>query len=99
MEWKLINYDLNLRMLVRLEVFMLSWLLWSGSFTVAPLNEHIKKNVKFEFGQAQECAFNDLKNKLCNAPLLTLPNFELTFEFNFEIECDASGKGSGAILM
>ena len=63
------------------------------------LNEHIKKNVKFEWGQAQECAFNDLKDKLCNAPLLTLPNFELTFEFNFEIECDDSGKGFGEILM
>ncbi|KAL0556218.1 hypothetical protein IC582_004728 [Cucumis melo] len=54
------------------------------SSIVASLNELIKKNVKLERGQAQECTFNDLKDKLCNASLLILPNFELTFE----IECE-----------
>ena len=65
------------------------------STLASPLNELVKKNVAFVWGNAQEHAFNVLKDKLCNAPLLALPNFDLTFE----IECDASGIGIGAILM
>ena len=59
------------------------------------MNEIVKKNIGFTWGDAQEYAFNMLKEKLCNVPLLVLPNFEKTFE----IECDASGIGIGAVLM
>ena len=65
------------------------------STIAAPLTEVIKKNVGFKWGEAQEQAFNMLKDKLTSSPLLSLPNFSKTFE----IECDASGIGIGAVLM
>ena len=60
-----------------------------------PLNELDKKNVSFIWGQAQQHAFDELKKRLTEAPLLVLPDFTKTFE----IECDASGIGIGGVLM
>ena len=65
------------------------------STLASPLTEVIKKNVGFKWGKEQEQAFEKLKFKLTHAPLLSLPNFDKTFE----IECDASGVGIGAVLM
>ncbi|RDX61941.1 Tf2-8, partial [Mucuna pruriens] len=65
------------------------------SSIIAPLNELVKKNVVFKWDDMHEKAFNLLKDKLTNAPLLCLPNFDKAFE----IECDASSVGIRAILM
>lgn len=65
------------------------------STLAAPLNEIVKKNVVFSWGKEQEEAFNALKDKLMNAPVLSLPNFSKTFE----IECDAYNIGIGAVLL
>jgi hypothetical protein len=46
-------------------------------------------------GPPQEEAFNTLKDKLTHAPLLQL----LDFQKVFELECDASGIGLGAVLL
>ncbi|KAK1601962.1 hypothetical protein QYE76_027067 [Lolium multiflorum] len=65
------------------------------STIACPLNELTKKNVPFVWGKAQQKAFDELKKRLTEAPLLALPDFSKTFE----IECDASGLGIGGVLM
>ena len=65
------------------------------SSIAAPLHELTKKDVSFAWTDSQEVAFNTLKDKLTQAPLLQLPDFNKVFE----LECDASGIGLGAILL
>nr|GFB61441.1 reverse transcriptase domain-containing protein [Tanacetum cinerariifolium] len=54
-----------------------------------------QKKVKFEWGDKQEAAFQLLKQKLCSAPILALPEGSK----DFIVYCDASNKGLGAVLM
>lgn len=59
-----------------------------------PLTELTKKD-NFNWGMEATKAFNDLKRIMTSPPVLMLPNFELPFE----VECDAAGRGIGAVLM
>nr|GEU76469.1 putative reverse transcriptase domain-containing protein [Tanacetum cinerariifolium]GEU81713.1 putative reverse transcriptase domain-containing protein [Tanacetum cinerariifolium] len=54
-----------------------------------------QKEVKFDWGEKQEAAFQLLKQKLCSAPILALPEGRE----DFVVYCDASHKGLGAVLM
>ncbi|GJS89451.1 putative reverse transcriptase domain-containing protein [Tanacetum coccineum] len=60
-----------------------------------PMTKLTQKKVAFEWGDKQEAAFQTLKNNLCSAPILALPQRAE----NFIIYCDASHKGLGAVLM
>nr|GEV00158.1 reverse transcriptase domain-containing protein [Tanacetum cinerariifolium] len=55
----------------------------------------IAKPVKFEWGDKQEAAFQLLKQKLCSASILALPEGRK----DFIVYCDVSNKGLGAVLM
>ncbi|GKG36921.1 putative reverse transcriptase domain-containing protein, partial [Tanacetum coccineum] len=54
-----------------------------------------QKKVKFVWGDKQEAPFQLLKQKLCSAPILALPERSK----DFIAYCDASIKGLGDVLM
>ncbi|GJU54187.1 putative reverse transcriptase domain-containing protein [Tanacetum coccineum] len=60
-----------------------------------PLTLLTQKNRKYEWGAEQEEAFQTLKDNLCNAPILSLPD---GIE-DFVVFCDASNQGLGCVLM
>ncbi|GJW89366.1 putative reverse transcriptase domain-containing protein, partial [Tanacetum coccineum] len=67
-----------------------------GSSKIAkPMTKLTQKKVKFVWGDKQEAAFQLLKQKLCSAPILALPEGSE----DFIAYCDASKKGLGAVLM
>ncbi|KAJ0555993.1 putative nucleotidyltransferase, Ribonuclease H [Helianthus annuus] len=60
-----------------------------------PLTSLTQKGVTYRWGDAQESAFQHLKDRLCSAPILSLP--EGTDDF--VVYCDASIQGLGCVLM
>ncbi|GJX96888.1 putative reverse transcriptase domain-containing protein [Tanacetum coccineum] len=62
----------------------------------------IQKGVKFDWGEKEESAFQLIKQKLCSAPIVALPekNYIAIKELSLiVVYCDASHKGLGAVLM
>ncbi|GJS72518.1 putative reverse transcriptase domain-containing protein [Tanacetum coccineum] len=54
-----------------------------------------QKGVKFDWGDKEEAAFQLIKQKLCSAPILALPEGSE----DFVVYCDASHKVLGVVLM
>ncbi|GJY64481.1 putative reverse transcriptase domain-containing protein [Tanacetum coccineum] len=60
-----------------------------------PLTKLTQKDNKYEWGKEEEEVFQTLKQKLCSAPILALPEGMK----DFVVYCDTSLKGYGAVLM
>ncbi|GJY97298.1 putative reverse transcriptase domain-containing protein [Tanacetum coccineum] len=65
------------------------------SLIAKPLTKLTQKNKRFEWGADEDEAFQKLKQDLCTAPILALPEGP----DDFVVYCDASLKGYGAVLM
>ncbi|KAI3797453.1 hypothetical protein L1987_32710 [Smallanthus sonchifolius] len=69
---------------------------WAAPTTpTEPLTALTQKSKPYNWGDIQESAFKLLKQKLCSAPILSLP--EGTDDF--VVYCDASIQGLGCVLM
>jgi hypothetical protein len=67
-----------------------------GFSTIAkPMTQLLKKDKKFDWTEACEKSFQELKKRLTTAPVLVVPGVHKFFE----IYCDASRKGLGCVLM
>ncbi|GJR55729.1 putative reverse transcriptase domain-containing protein [Tanacetum coccineum] len=60
-----------------------------------PMTKLTQKKIKFDWSDKAEAAFQLIKQKLCSAPILALPEGNE----DFIAYCDASIKGLGAVLM
>jgi len=60
----------------------------------SPLTELLQSESKWNWGEAQQNAFNSLKNALSSAPVLAIPNDSLSYV----VTTDASGYAVGATL-
>ena len=70
--------------------FVLGW-----ANLVDPLQQLLRKSKEYVWTQECNDAFTGLKDALCNAPVLALPDLNKAFE----VVCDACGVGMGAVLL
>ena len=60
---------------------------------VHPLVQLTRPRLPFVWSRLVQSAFDNLKHCLCDAPVLVLP------DAHYEVVCDASGFGCGAVLL
>lgn len=66
----------------------------NASSLSAPLNKLLKKGAKWEWGEPQQQAFENLKHQMTHSPILACPDWTKTFK----LQTDASLEGLGLVL-
>nr|GEV44222.1 hypothetical protein [Tanacetum cinerariifolium] len=77
------------------EFQVMSFGLTNAPTIAKPMTKLTQKNMKYDWSEKAEASFQLLKQKLCIASILALPEGSE----NFVVYCDASRKGLGAVLM
>ncbi|GJU93697.1 putative reverse transcriptase domain-containing protein [Tanacetum coccineum] len=73
----------------------LTAMIFTWTLIAKPLASLTQKNQKYKWGREQEEAFQTLKDNLCNAPILSLPDGPE----DFVVYCKAPNQGLGCVLM
>nr|GEU59215.1 hypothetical protein [Tanacetum cinerariifolium] len=92
--WATLTTPMKVRQFLRLAGYYRRFI-EGFSLISRPLTKLTQKNKKYEWGKEEEEAFQTLKQKLCSAPILALPEGTK----DFVVYCDASLKGYEAVLM
>ncbi|GKA20736.1 putative reverse transcriptase domain-containing protein [Tanacetum coccineum] len=93
-DWASPNTPTEIRQLLGLAGYYRRFI--EGFFKIVrPMTKLTQNSMKYEWGEKEEEAFPILKQKLCSALILALPEGSE----NFVVYCDASHKGLGTVLM
>jgi len=94
LQWKLPKTIRKLRSFVELAGYYRRFI-EGFSKVVAPLTQLTRKDNPFTWTEQCEKSFEELKRRLTNAPILTIPDINKPFD----VFCDAFYQGLGAVLM
>ena len=92
-EWKIPTNIKHLRGFLRFKGYYRKFVKNYGRI-IEPLTSLLKKDA-FSWTTEATKAFEHIKEAMCQAPILAMPNFTKTFI----VECDALGNGIGVVLM
>ncbi|GKF07993.1 putative reverse transcriptase domain-containing protein, partial [Tanacetum coccineum] len=93
-KWEIPRTPMEIRQFLGLESYYQRFI-ENFSKIAKPLTKLMQKTKEFVWEEEQEEAFQTLKNKLYDAPILSLPKRTK----NFVVYCNASHKGLGYVLM
>ncbi|WVZ70461.1 LOW QUALITY PROTEIN: hypothetical protein U9M48_019130 [Paspalum notatum var. saurae] len=94
MDWKVPEVVKEVRGFLGLAGYY-RWFIESFSRIAKPMTSLLEKGVPFIWTKERQTAFDELKNRLTTAPVLTLPDLTKSFT----VYCDASKEGLGCMLM